>query len=77
MKSNNNFNLILSEDYSIIKFTVEKNELIIVKDKNSTAINNARLIYNQSASLSILQTDDAGLQLNIGGRGLGQKNIKL
>ena len=50
-----------------------ENELIIVKDKNSTAINNARSIYNQSASLNILQTDDAGLQLNIGGRGLDPK----
>ena len=27
-------------------------------------------MYNQSTSINIYQTDDAGLQLNIGGRGL-------
>ena len=34
------------------------------------ASNNARQIYNQIAGLNIFQNDDAGLQLNIGGRGL-------
>jgi Fe(3+) dicitrate transport protein len=34
------------------------------------ASNNARQIYSQIAGLNIYQNDDAGLQLNIGGRGL-------
>ena len=34
------------------------------------ASNNARQIYSQVAGLNIYQNDDAGLQLNIGGRGL-------
>ena len=34
------------------------------------ASNNARQIYNQVSGLNIFQNDDAGLQLNIGGRGL-------
>ena len=34
------------------------------------AINNARQIYSQVVGLNIFQNDDAGLQLNIGGRGL-------
>ena len=34
------------------------------------ASNNARQIFSQVAGLNIFQNDDAGLQLNIGGRGL-------
>jgi Fe(3+) dicitrate transport protein len=34
------------------------------------ASNNARQIYSQVVGLNIYQNDDAGLQLNIGGRGL-------
>ena len=34
------------------------------------ASNNARQIYNQIPGLNIYQNDDAGIQLNIGGRGL-------
>ena len=34
------------------------------------ASNNSRQIYSQVAGLNIFQNDDAGLQLNIGGRGL-------
>ena len=73
-KSNNNFQFnFIRGLFNNQIYSGKKNELIIVKDKNSTAINNARSIYNQSASLNILQTDDAGLQLNIGGRGLDPK----
>jgi Fe(3+) dicitrate transport protein len=36
----------------------------------SLATNNARQIYNQVSGLNVFQNDDAGLQLNIGGRGL-------
>ena len=49
----------------------KKTEVILI-DQNSTglALNNARQIYRQVAGLNIYQNDDAGLQLNIGGRGL-------
>lgn len=49
----------------------KKNEVVIISKSNaSLALNNARQIYNQVAGLNIFQNDDAGLQLNIGGRGL-------
>ena len=34
------------------------------------ASNNARQVYSQIPGINIFQNDDAGLQLNIGGRGL-------
>ena len=49
----------------------KKTEVIILRKSNaSLALNNARQIYSQVAGLNIYQNDDAGLQLNIGGRGL-------
>ena len=54
-------------------FSGKKNELIILKDKSSKALNNPRITFNQTVSLNITETDDAGLQLNIGGRGLDPK----
>ena len=54
-------------------YTGKKNQLILVKDQSSSALNNARQMYSQTVSLNIFQTDDAGLQLNIGGRGLDPK----
>ena len=49
----------------------KKTEVVSI-DKNTTglALNNARQIYSQVSGLNIYQNDDAGLQLNIGGRGL-------
>lgn len=48
-----------------------KNEVVSIKDKTANiATSNARQIYNQVVGLNIYQNDDAGLQLNIGGRGL-------
>ena len=54
-------------------YSGKKNELIILKNKSSKALNNPRITFNQTVSLNITQTDDAGLQLNIGGRGLDPK----
>ena len=51
-------------------YSGKKNELIIVDDNLSPVFNNTRQIYNQVVSLNIYYTDAAGLQLNIGGRGL-------
>ena len=49
----------------------KKSEVILIDDISSgIAINNPRLIYNQISGLNIYETDDAGIQLNIGGRGL-------
>ena len=49
----------------------KKNEVILVDQSMANlASNNARQIYSQIAGLNIYQNDDAGLQLNIGGRGL-------
>ena len=52
-------------------FAGKKTEVILVNQSAANlATNNARQIYNQIAGLNIFQNDDAGLQLNIGGRGL-------
>jgi Fe(3+) dicitrate transport protein len=52
-------------------FAGKKSEAILLEISNKpTALNNARQIYSQVSGLNIYQNDDAGLQLNIGGRGL-------
>ncbi|GGI57245.1 TonB-dependent receptor domain-containing protein [Winogradskyella haliclonae] len=49
----------------------KKTEVILVDQSMANiATNNARQLYSQVAGLNIFQNDDAGLQLNIGGRGL-------
>lgn len=49
----------------------KKTEVILVEQSMANlATNNARQIFGQVAGLNIYQNDDAGLQLNIGGRGL-------
>ncbi|CAL2104264.1 TonB-dependent receptor [Tenacibaculum sp. 190130A14a] len=49
----------------------KKTEVVLVNQATAAlASNNARQIYSQVAGLNIFQNDDAGLQLNIGGRGL-------
>ena len=49
----------------------KKNEVISIEQMTvNTSANNARQIYGQIAGLNIYESNDAGLQLNIGGRGL-------
>lgn len=49
----------------------KKNEVIDLDQMVvNTSANNARQIYGQIAGLNIFESNDAGLQLNIGGRGL-------
>ena len=49
----------------------KKTEVVLVDQSMANlASNNARQLYSQVAGLNIYQNDDAGLQLNIGGRGL-------
>lgn len=49
----------------------KKTEVVLVDQSLANlATNNSRQIYSQVAGLNIFENDDAGLQLNIGGRGL-------
>ncbi len=49
----------------------KKTEVVLLdQSMANVATNNARQMFNQVAGLNIFQNDDAGLQLNIGGRGL-------
>ncbi|AUC75868.1 TonB-dependent receptor domain-containing protein [Olleya sp. Bg11-27] len=49
----------------------KKTEVVLMgQSMANLASNNARQIYSQVSGLNIYQNDDAGLQLNIGGRGL-------
>lgn len=49
----------------------KKNEVIVMEQLTANIpANNPRQIYSQVAGLNIFETSDAGLQLNIGGRGL-------
>ncbi|MGN8224839.1 TonB-dependent receptor domain-containing protein [Gracilimonas sp. BCB1] len=49
----------------------KKNEVIALDQMvANTSANNARQIYGQISGLNIFESNDAGLQLNIGGRGL-------
>lgn len=49
----------------------KKNEVVLLNEVvGNKAANSARQIYAQVVGLNIYENDDAGLQLNIGGRGL-------
>ncbi|CAL2093465.1 TonB-dependent receptor domain-containing protein [Tenacibaculum sp. 190524A02b] len=49
----------------------KKTEVVLIGETvGNRAANNARQIYSQVVGLNIYENDDAGLQLNIGGRGL-------
>jgi Fe(3+) dicitrate transport protein len=66
------FNLQRLQDVSGTAIYAGKKSEVILVDQTlaNLASNNARQIYSQVAGLNIFQNDDAGLQLNIGGRGL-------
>ena len=66
------FSLTRLKDYEGTSiYAGKKNEVILVEENlGNLASNNARQIYSQVPGLNIYQNDDAGLQLNIGGRGL-------
>lgn len=66
------FNLSRLGDYEGTSiYAGKKTEVIQVGQITANiASNNARQIYAQISGLNIYQNDDAGLQLNIGGRGL-------
>ena len=55
-------------------YSGKKTEVILIDEYiSNSSNNNARQIYNKVSGLNIYQNDDAGLQLNIGGRGLDPK----
>lgn len=66
------FNLNRLSDYQDTSiYAGKKTEVIqVAQIPANIASNNARQIYAQISGLNIYQNDDAGLQLNIGGRGL-------
>ena len=52
-------------------FAGKKSNKIMLKNSfGNISTNNARHVFNKVGGLNIFQNDDAGLQLNIGGRGL-------
>ena len=66
------FQIKRMKDYEETRvFAGKKNEVILLElSMANLASNNARQVYSQIPGLNIYQNDDAGLQLNIGGRGL-------
>ncbi len=49
----------------------KKSEVVLLDQLTAnTAANNARQVYSQVTGINIFESNDAGLQLNIGGRGL-------
>ena len=66
------FNLERLQDVSGTAIYAGKKSEVVLVDQTmaNLASNNARQIYAQVAGLNIFQNDDAGIQLNIGGRGL-------
>ena len=52
-------------------YEAKKNEVVVVEDITANlATNNSRQIYSKVAGLNIWESDGAGVQLGIGGRGL-------
>ena len=52
-------------------YAAKKNEVVILKDLTANlAANNSRQIYSKVVGLNIWESDGAGVQLGIGGRGL-------
>lgn len=52
-------------------YAAKKNEVVVLKDVTANlATNNSRQIYAKVAGLNIWESDGAGIQLGIGGRGL-------
>lgn len=54
----------------------KKSEVIVMDDNTSNkATNNTRQIYSKIAGLNIFESDGAGIQLGIGGRGLNPQRV--
>lgn len=52
----------------------KKNEVLVIEDITANmATNNSRQIYSKVPGLNIWQSDDAGIQTSVGGRGLSPK----
>jgi Fe(3+) dicitrate transport protein len=54
----------------------KKSEVVLISDVNgNTATNNARQVYSKVAGLNIWESDGAGIQLGVGGRGLNPNRV--
>lgn len=54
----------------------KKTEVILVEDaQGNLAANNTRQVYNKIAGLNIWESDGAGIQLGVGGRGLNPNRV--
>ncbi len=52
----------------------KKNEVLVIEDMTiNKATNNSRQVYSKVPGLNIWQSDDAGIQTSVGGRGLSPK----
>ena len=71
-KRNELFALKRLDDIVETSIYAGKKTEVVLLEKNSSglSLNNARQIYKHVVGLNIFQNDDAGLQLNVGGRGL-------
>lgn len=57
-------------------YASKKNEVITMEDADANlATNNSREVYAKVPSLNIWESDDAGIQLGIGGRGLSPSRV--
>lgn len=61
----------LGSIYGFGIYEAKKNEMIVIKDLQANlATNNARQVFAKVPGLNIWESDQAGLQLGVGGRGL-------
>lgn len=76
-KKDNNFGITrLKQVEGTAIYAGKKTEVILLDDAaGNLASNNSRQIYNKVAGLNIWESDGAGLQLGIGGRGLNPNRV--
>lgn len=76
-KKDNNFGLThLKQVEGTAIYAGKKTEVILLDDAaGNLATNNSRQIYNKVAGLNIWESDGAGIQLGVGGRGLNPNRV--
>lgn len=76
-KKDNNFGLThLKQVEGTAIYAGKKTEVVLLDDAaGNLATNNSRQIYNKVAGLNIWESDGAGIQLGIGGRGLDPNRV--
>ncbi|MCC6601386.1 MAG: TonB-dependent receptor [Crocinitomicaceae bacterium] len=76
-KKNNSFGIThLRQVEGTAIYAGKKSEVVLLSDtKGNLAANNAREVYGKVAGLNIWESDGAGIQLGIGGRGLNPNRV--